>query len=458
MNIRVLVWVVLVVLEGHSLCSSAFVSSNREQNLLQPCRQPKEKTVLFDGPYKDPLEGCTKLNTTVPSSSPTRRKFLFSCSSTIFGNTLGVSSSLVSAAEPYGDNSGQRASTDSFEPSTSLTVPITFTGQELIVSYTVDGSPFRAILDTGSPFLMIPGSCSANTQQKSGCYRNQGVVSGLEDTIELFDGFEGVVAWRRGTFDFANAEEEKFKNSTEASGAMTLFNGGGTLADGGKPLVTFGVASESIMVGPGGVFFGMIRDTDTRIRPSFLGQTNVQAFEVDLASRPRKLTLSTTPLVGIKTDSHTQTDYIPMTNLLRRRYGDPVGHYTVRAQTIEVNGYILAEETRSKPILVIVDTGVTGMVVSRGLFNEQYVNARKRKDRNLFGNVTITFATASSSSKQQEERKVALSAAKPLTTPFDPERTWKKFPADGYLIVMGLAFLEDRILTIDIDNERLWVA
>ena len=105
------------------------------------------------------------------------------------------------------------------------------------------------------------------------------------------------------------------------------------------------------------------------------------------------------------------------------------------------------------------------MVVSRALFNEEYTNARRRKDRRLFGNVTINFATALSSSlpssssrpNHQLERTVALSAVEPLTTPFDPERSWTKFPADGYLVVLGLAFLENHKLTIDIDKERLWV-
>jgi len=49
-----------------------------------------------------------------------------------------------------------------------------------------------------------------------------------------------------------------------------------------------------------------------------------------------------------------------------------------------------------------------------------------------------------------------------IVTPFDPGETWKKFPKDNntnivHLIVMGLAFLEDRILTVDINKERLWV-
>lgn len=299
-----------------------------------------------------------------------------------------------------------------------ITIPLQSTGQELLIYYRVDGSLFRAVLDTGSPFLMIPGSCGENTKSKSGCYRNQGVPSGLENSYEQFDGFGGDVEWRSAPFSFVNA-----------TGSLM-----------GPPLVTFGVASESIMTGPGGVFFGMIRDTDDWIRPSFLGQTPVQSFQINLSTPPKSLTLSTKPLI-------IHDDYIRLTSDLRRRYGDPVNHYTALAQSIRVNGVPLAA-TDGKPIYVIFDTGVTGMVVSRDLFNERYAVARERRERNLWGDVTLSFRTA-------KKHMVQLSATKPLTTPFDPQVTWKKFR--GHLIVLGLSFLEGNTLTIDIDKEKLWI-
>ncbi|KAL3920537.1 MAG: hypothetical protein SGILL_003212, partial [Bacillariaceae sp.] len=247
-------------------------------------------------------------------------------------------------------------------PSTSITVPLIYTGQELLVSYKVDDSRFRAVLDTGSPFLMVPGSCGANTQLKSGCYRNQGRPTNLETTIEIFDGFQGEVEWRSGSFDFVNATYEDGQRGTMRS-----------LLKQNENEVIFGVASEEIMGGPGGVFFGLLRDTDARIRPSFLGQTSVEAFQVDMQSRPRTLTLSNKPLLD------GAPAYIPLTNTLRKRYRDPVGHYTARAKSVMVNGYPLLES--SSNIFVIFDTGVTGMVVSRGLLDEQYAIARKRKQK-----------------------------------------------------------------------------
>jgi hypothetical protein len=301
-----------------------------------------------------------------------------------------------------------------------VTVPLVFTGSELLIYYRVDGSLFRAVVDTGSPFLMIPGTCGENTKKKSGCYREQGIPSGLPDTYEQFDGFEGNVEWRKARVNLVNATGSLMSNT---------------------PLVTFGVASESILQGPGGVFFGLIRDTDSWIRPSFLSQTSIAALQLDLRStRKKTLTLAQYPLI-----TSSSNRIIRLTDDLRRKYGDPVAHYTARAKSVVVNGVPLAYDSKKKPIYVIFDTGVTGMVVSRELFEERYMSARERRERNLWGHVDIVFQSESGEA-------VVVSADKPLTTPFDPQRTWKKFR--GIVIVIGLSFLDGNRITIDIDDKR----
>lgn len=298
-------------------------------------------------------------------------------------------------------------------PPEVIILPLEPTGNEFLVYYRVAGSLFRAVLDTGSPFLMIPGTCGENTKAKSGCYKNQGVSSDLSNTYERFDGFEGEVEWRQGSFSFVNA-----------TGSMM-----------GPPLVTFGVASESIMSGPGGVFFGLIRDTENWIRPSFLSQTPTESFEIDLVLN--KLTLSSLPQL--------RGDYIALTSDLRRIYGDPVSHYTARAEFFEVNGQRIGKDRK---IYVIFDTGVTGMVVSRDLYNERYAAAREGREKNLWGTVSIGFRSANG-------KLVELSSSKPLTTVVEPKMAWKHF--QGHLIVMGLSFLKDRILTVDIGPGKVWI-
>mmetsp|Transcript_16724 Transcript_16724/g.23595 ORF Transcript_16724/g.23595 Transcript_16724/m.23595 type:complete len:414 (+) Transcript_16724:43-1284(+) len=307
---------------------------------------------------------------------------------------------------------------EEFVPTTAdetIQVPLQFISSlnAYVVYYSVGGDRFGAILDTGSPFLMIPSYCD---ETKWGCYKpEKSSPSGLEPTYEQFDNNEGEVEWRTAPFSFVNA-----------TGSMI-----------GPSQMIFGVLSESLMDGPGGVFFGLVRDTDKRIRPSFLGQTPVRSFEIDLASTRKMLTLTTTSLIN--------GDYIPLVKDLNRRYGDPTIHYTARANSIRANGTPLGKD--GKPIYVIFDTGVTGMVVSQELFDERYAVARAQRERNLWGKVDVSFTTKSG-------KTVSMEATKPLTTPFG-EVPWKGFNA--HLVVVGLSFLDGNKMTVDIDKGKLWL-
>jgi hypothetical protein len=285
-----------------------------------------------------------------------------------------------------------------------------------IVKFRVAGDKFGAILDTGSPFLMVPSYCN---DSKWGCYHPEASrPSGLASTYERFDNNEGEVEWRAAPFSFDGA-----------TGSMI-----------GPREMTFGVISDSLMSGSGGIFFGLVRDTEKWIRPSFLGQTRVRSFEIDLASEQKSLSLSTRSLIK------GGDDYIRLVKDLNRRYGDPSIHYTAKACSIQANGSSLAAD--GKPIYVIFDTGVTGMVVSQELLEERYSTARKNRERNLWGNVDISFQT-------QRGKTVTLSAQKPLTTQLG-EDPWPGFNA--HLIVLGLSFLDGCIMTIDIDGQKLNLA
>ena len=294
------------------------------------------------------------------SEDNTRRHMLTAvAATTIISSLLGLPTSPVHAIQSELSSSTSLMSSynRTQQYTERITVPLTYNGQEFFIYYRVDGSLFRAIIDTGSPFLLIPGTCGTNTRYKSGCYKNQGISlanSGFPPTYEIFDGFEGEVEWRSAPFWFVNA-----------TGSLI-----------GPPRIIFGVASESILSGTGGVFFGLLRDTDTWIRPSFLSQTNVRSIQLNLvtnkldASGPNTiksikgnnvveatptLTLSTGPMID-----PTNQNYIPLINDLRRKYGDPVNHYTARAEEMQVNGYPLVVGTKRKPIYVIFDTGVSG--------------------------------------------------------------------------------------------------
>ena len=204
--------------------------------------------------------------------------------------------------------------------------------------------------------------------------------------------------------------------------------------------LTFGVFGPDLLDGPGGLFFGLIKDTDSWIRPSFLGQTAYTSFSVDMR-KPPKLTLSKQPLIE-------NDNCIPLVRDLNRRYNAPVVHYTAKAAAFVVNGLPLRLDTRM-PTYVIFDTGLSGMAVSEELFDGRNLQARKNKEKSLWGEVLIAFETTDGS-------LLELSAKNPITTPLGQSTQWTRFK--GNLIVIGLAFLDNTVMIIDIDDRKLQFA
>jgi len=213
--------------------------------------------------------------------------------------------------------------------------------------------------------------------------------------------------------------------------------------------VTFGVLPESLMDGPGGIFLGLVKNTDARIRPSFLSQSAVSAFSIDLRARvePKTLTLSKS------NDAWISGDWIQLNARNLQKGGDPTRHYSAEVLDVSVNGRpLVASDSRGKrqkKIYVIIDTGTSGMIITPDLFDERYKVARANREKSLWGDVDVTFGTA-------RGETLTLSATKPLTTPFGSNRPWGK-PLDGYLLVVGLAFLDNKKTSIDIDNGRMWI-
>eukprot|EP00985_Skeletonema_marinoi_P016171 scaffold8624_cov121-Skeletonema_marinoi.AAC.2 len=248
---------------------------------------------------------------------------------------------------------------------------------------------------------------------KWGCYHPERTFdSGLSNTIEGFDNNQGKVVWRKAGFSF----DEDLQPQQN---------------------LTFGVFGPDLLDGPGGVFFGLIKDTDKWIRPSFLGQTGYKSFCVDLRDNST-LTLSKQAMI-------LGDDYIPLTRDLNRRYKAPVVHYIAKAAGFIVNGLPLKLDDRT-PTYVIFDTGLSGMAVSDELYQGRNLQARKNREKSLWGEVKVSFQT-----KAGDE--VELSARKPITTPLGQDTPWTKFK--GNLIVLGLAFLDGTSMSIDIDDNKL---
>ena len=138
-------------------------------------------------------------------------------------------------------------------------------------------------------------------------------------------------------------------------------------------------------------------------------------------------------------------DYIPLVRDLNRRYKAPVVHYCAKAARFVVNGLTLKLDQKT-PTYVIFDTGLSGMAVSEELFDGRNLQARKNREKSLWGEVSVAFETKAGN-------EVELQAKKPITTPLGQDTPWTRFK--GNLIVLGLAFLSDTAMTIDIDHDKL---
>jgi len=144
-------------------------------------------------------------------------------------------------------------------------------------------------------------------------------------------------------------------------------------------------------------------------------------------------------------------NYIPLVRDLNRRYHAPVVHYTAKAARFIVNGLPLYLDKKT-PTYVIFDTGLSGMAVSEELFEGRNLQARKNREKSLWGEVSVAFETKAGGGEEGQQL-VELSARKPITTPLGRDTPWTRFK--GNLIVLGLAFLDGNAMAIDIDDGKL---
>ena len=380
-------------------------------------------------------------------------------------------------------NTNTNTSTDN---DTTIRVPLEFipTLNAYVVHYYLFGERFGAIVDTGSPFLTVPATCSTwSYKYLWGCYKPELTLdSGYTNTYEGFDNNQGIVVWRKARFTFFdenNNNNNNYNNNHHQHPQQQQQD------------LVFGVFGPDLLDGPGGVFLGLIKDTDKWIRPSFLGQTGYSTFCVDLRQRQKQqqqqqsdnatsttltsssssscdeyhhnsspqLVLSKSSLIqdtNVNSNNNNDNDdngsdnvvgdYIPLVRDLNRRYKAPVVHYTARASKFVVNGLPLQINDKKRPTYVIFDTGLSGMSVSEELYDGRYLQARKNKEKSLWGTVIVSFET-------KFGKEVHLTATKPLTTPLGQATPWTKFK--GNLIVIGLAFLDGMAMTIDADDGKL---
>lgn len=209
-------------------------------------------------------------------------------------------------------------------------LPLKRCGGAYCIEYLVEGQRFRAVADTGSPFLLVAGPNGSGECARWGCLFTPGASIDIGDaSLEGFGGQDVGVEWRRGTLNLGDFEFTP---------------------------VNFGVVRSS--VGFGGtqaIYFGLVRDRQPRVRPTLLEQTDVRSLQFDF---PReRMILSRHPLL-------TRREGIPLVDL--RRLGAPVAQYACIVNKLIVNDELVE---LSRPCVAVIDTGTTGLVISDSLYD-----------------------------------------------------------------------------------------
>ena len=340
-----------------------------------------------------------------------------------------------------------------------LRIPLSKYDGVYCMNYTVNGNQYRGIVDTGSPFLIVP-SVDTTIWGFTGKNSPPYIDSGLSKTTEIFGGQDYETYWKVG--DLKLSESNTFKK------------------------LVFANVGEDIMRPPGGVFVGLIKYKAEDIRPTLLSQMKYSSIQFD--SLNKELLLSRYPLI---TSVESKAATIKMVDL--RVLGDPVYHYAARIKVLEINGRQIAANST---IYAVFDTGTTGCVLSDDLMNDYETPNPIRKVRVILSSENgedISIETGAT----RDEIFVVTAAKIPWFTK-NPEalknyfddttleninrstgidgktitrnsetdildddddiisaNISKRLLTEPQVVVIGLAFFKNKILTIDIDEGRL---
>jgi hypothetical protein len=207
-----------------------------------------------------------------------------------------------------GSDASSLSSSSSSSSSTFAVLPLRPTKGAFVAEYYVDGQRFRAVVDTGSPFLLVDGSCGGSNGGW-GCYTYGSFgattpASGSLDDVseEGYGGQDVGVEWRRGIVRFPSLSAAPGAPSASAwqqpassvSLSPSAAAGSTQLGDLSFEPVTFGVVrSYKGKGGSGAIYLGLVKDRQPRIRPSLLEQTDVQSLRFDFKGTPPFSSFST---------------------------------------------------------------------------------------------------------------------------------------------------------------------
>jgi hypothetical protein len=176
---------------------------------------------------------------------------------------------------------------------TTLKLPLQMqAGGVLTTGVVIDGEPFRLIVDSGSPYLVVPlDDCDRQPPKLSayGCAdAGRFPLAAFDATDEQYGAVPGRMQWLRGGVSFGETETLPRRTGGRVGGELV-----------------FGGADRAVLSQSGGALLGLIRQVSyapystikaADLRPTALGQLRLASFRIDAPRR--ELTLSSAPLIA----------------------------------------------------------------------------------------------------------------------------------------------------------------
>lgn len=289
------------------------------------------------------------------------------------------------------------------------TIGMSYGGGTYSAAWRLGGRTLRGVVDTGSPFLTTPRACT-----------EEWAPTGCVDASDVsFEAFEAT----RERYGMQIDDSTRWFAGRRASVGDWTFDE-----------LVFGV-TDDVRGANAAPFVGLVKYVNRArgIRPSFLQQTDIQSFALDFdASR---LTLSRDSLID-------PSDSGVLRTVDLREKGAPVYHYASLCDELWING----ERFRtSKPIFVVFDSGTTGMLVDRELFDASDFHLGTYQTHMKFTDTNGQVKYCGSSLKTCT--KDCLFIVSPIDVP------WPGCGKDYHVVFAGLSVLrKEGALTIDTER------
>lgn len=409
--------------------------------------------------------------------APDRRSCLSSI--IVLGTNSLVLSPFTSHAEAATANDAcaeAATANDASSESTTITLPLEIaSGGTFSVRCTVFGANdnafqvYRTIVDTGSPYLVLPYSGSDGGRKKKG--RN--LLTKTEDdylmlspskyepTEEIYGSVKGNIEWNLARYSFRDQRLQISPDISNATGAIGVLDEALTNEATGVGRAPYGLlglirnsnptADRSRFPDPRPTFFeqeviaveAVSNDTSVGI-----AYQRIKSFSINAPQR--ELTFSAKSLI------QDQTNAMELVDL--RKYGDFVDHYAVEVKSISFDGMAISTKGIRRPIVAVFDSGLTGILLIRPFWDfvqKYYADNSNAKDS--APSETHNFHSASMTVKQMDGKVCSLKSSleddprqfyiSPIDLDwFDDER---RAP---YCIILGQTFLVQGTLTIDMDK------